>query len=448
MIPVKPDHGTFVLRGVIAVSILGLLGVFTGTVNAREEAFVLPDPVTLQEVLRIARANRTEIVAAHSRVEAARERVTVVSALEDPMLMPSVDHYPYDEMMGSGPEERAGGRYDWSIAIEQRFPLSRVRSHRRRGAEAEARRLEAEAERVLLDVELGAVESFLMLNERRRMLEVVARQIELAEQMVRVANARYASAGGGQTDVLRAEVEVARLKGQYRAAIAEERGMQAMFNANLGRAVGAPVPTLAPFQYPAALPLVMAMDDTPMDRPELRAGSAEIERAAAEIEVMRSMYSPMGLIRVGQASTMSEGDGAMLMVGISIPLWRDKLHSGVAEARAMERMARADLVAMRRMIESEAINARERVISAHETYLALRDEVVPRARMALEPALAGYSAGTNILATVIDAAQAQWSAEAELVMAETDLGLAWARLERALGRGRSSDGDGRYRHEK
>lgn len=434
MKPGKASGGIFIFPWFMAFSVLGLLCVFSGTTSAEAVALPLPDPLTLQEALRIARDNRTEIVAARAGAEAAHERTTVVSALEDPMLMPSVDHYPY-EMMDESPAEQSGGRYDWSIAIEQRFPLSRVRSHRRRGAEAEARRLEAEADRILLEVELGAVESFLMLNERRRMLEVIARQIELAEQMVKIANARYASARSGQADVLRAEVEVARLKGQYRAATAEERGMQAMFNASLGRAVTAPVPELAPFRYPALLPPVTVADDARMHRPELKAGSAEIERAAAEVEVMRSMYSPMGVIRVGQASTMAEGEGAMLMFSISIPLWRDKLRSGVAEARAMERMAHADYVAMRRMIEGEAINASERLSSARELYLALRDEVLPRARMALEPTLAGYAAGTGSLAAVIDAAQAQWSAEAELVMAETGLGLASARLKRALGFG-------------
>lgn len=435
MIPMKPGHRKFVPPGLVAVSMLVLLGVFTGTVKAQQEVFALPDPLTLQEVLRIARDNRAEIVAARAKVEAARERATVVSALEDPMLMPSIDHYPYKIMEEGMPGEQPGDRYDWSIAIEQRFPLSRVRGHRRRGAEAEARRFEAESDRVLLEVELGTIEAFLMLSERRRMLEVMARQIELAGQMVRTANARFSSARGGQTDVLRAEVEVARLQGQYRAGVAGERGAQAMFNASIGRAVDAPVPKLAIAAHAAMPPPLMAVsDEARAHRPELRAGAAEIERAAAEVEVMRSMYSPMGVIRLGQASTMAEGEGAMLMVGISIPIWRDKLRSGVAEARAMERMAHADFVAMRRMIESEAINAREEVMAARELYLSMRDEVVPRARMALEPAFAGYATGTTILATVIDAAQAQWSAEAELVMAETNLGLAWARLERATGR--------------
>jgi outer membrane protein, heavy metal efflux system len=417
------------------IALVCILLTFVKPLKAETEAFPLPEPMTLQETLRIARANRTEIVAARARVEAALERATVVSALEDPMLMPSIDHYPYKIMEEGMPGEQPGDRYDWSITIEQRFPLSRVRSHRRRGAEAEAQRLEADSDRVLLEVELGAIEAFLMLSERRRMLEVMTRQIELAEQMVRTANARYSSARGGQTDVLRAEVELARLQGQYRARVAEERGAQAMFNASLGRAVDAPVPKLATLASSEMPPPLMAVsDEARAHRPELRAGAAEIERAAAEVEVMRSMYYPMGVIRLGEASTMAEGEGAMLMVGLSIPLWRDKLRSGVSEARAMERMAHADFIAMRRMVESEAINAREDVIAARELYLSMRDEVVPRARMALEPALAAYSSGTTILATVIDAAQALWSAEAELVMAETNLGLAWARLERAVGR--------------
>ena len=41
----------------------------------------------------------------------------------------------------------------------------------------------------------------------------------------------------------------------------------------------------------------------------------------------------------------------MAMVGISLPIWRDKLHAGVAEAQAMRAMSEADLRAMTRMVE-------------------------------------------------------------------------------------------------
>ena len=62
----------------------------------------------------------------------------------------------------------------------------------------------------------------------------------------------------------------------------------------------------------------------------------------------------MALVRTGPSYTMAEGRGWMAMFGISLPIWRDKLHAGVAEAQAMRAMSEADLRAMTRMIEGDA----------------------------------------------------------------------------------------------
>jgi outer membrane protein TolC len=118
---------------------------------------------------------------------------------------------------------------------------------------------------------------------------------------------------------------------------------------------------------------------------------------------------------------------------VSIPLWGGKARAGVAEARAMASMAQADSEAMARMVEGQALGARERVVAARERQAALRDEVVPRARRAIEPMLAGYAAGQLPLVSVVEAAQALWMAQGDEVMAELELGLAWARLRRATG---------------
>ncbi len=146
---------------------------------------------------------------------------------------------------------------------------------------------------------------------------------------------------------------------------------------------------------------------------------------------MSSMYAPMAMVRTGPAYTMAEGKGWMLMVGFSIPLWRGKLRAGVAEANAMVSMATADLDAMRRMADGEARSARETVAAARERYLALRDEIVPRAEQAISPTLAAYTAGQVPLVSVIEAAQVLWMSQRDLVVARTELGTAWARLRRA-----------------
>lgn len=399
-----------------------------GLVRCMAWAAELPDPLRLEDVPRIAREQRAEIAAAQARARAAEQRPAIVSALEDPMLSPAIDHYPYEMMEGGG------RRYDWSLVVEQRFPLSGILGHRRRSAEAEAARLRAETGRVALDVELDAVTAFFMLFERRRMADVLDRQLELARQFVTATAARYAGGTGSQADILRAEVEVARLDAARQALAAEARAAEAMLNAALNRPAEVPVPQLVHPVLDAVAPPEEAVRRQALDRrPELQAGKTEIERARAEVEVMRAMYLPMGMVRIGQASTMAAGRGAMLMAGVSIPLWRERLRAGVGEARAMEDMARADWQGMQRMIEGEAAAARNQVVAARTRFMAFRDEVVPRAQRAVTPALANYAAGQGGLTAVIEAAQALWSAQGDLVMAETGLGLAWARLHRTTG---------------
>jgi outer membrane protein TolC len=232
---------------------------------------------------------------------------------------------------------------------------------------------------------------------------------------------------------LRAEVEVARLEAFARALVSEVRGAEAMLNTSLALDAESPVPQLASLAFAQPPPSWSAIKTALTSRPELVAGRAEIARAAADVEVMRDMFRPMATIRTGPSYTMAEGRGWMAMVGISLPIWRDKLHAGVAEAQAMRAMSQADLRAMTRIIEGDAAVAIHQLQATRDRQAALATDVLPRARMAIEPAVAGYTSGQLPLVSVIEAVQALWLVEADLIAADTELGLAWARLGRAIG---------------
>jgi outer membrane protein TolC len=380
----------------------------------------LPSPLRASDVAAAARARRAELAAARARAEAAAQRPALAAALDDPTVSVSLDHVPFDGMGVS-----------WSASIEQAFPLSGVRGHRRRAAEAGARRELAAADRVGRDVELGAVQAFWMLTQARAAAQIAAGQHALAEQLVAAATARYAATTGAQADVLRAQTERARWDAERRATAAEVRAAEVMLNTNLAREAGAPIPELDASVPEDEPPAGEAVARASGGRPELRAGRAELEQAEAEIRVMRSMYAPMAMVRTGPASTMADGPGWMLMVGVSVPLWRGKLRAGVAEATAMAAMAAADLEAMRRMAEGEARGAREAVVAARERYRALRDEIVPRSEQAVAPTLAAYAAGQVPLVSIVEAAQALRTSQRELAAARGELGIAWARLRRA-----------------
>jgi outer membrane protein TolC len=392
------------------------------TEGAGQQPSVLPSPLSLADVIRVAGERRDEIRAARARVLASEARPAIVSALDDPMISPSLDHLPF--MWGGA---------DVSVAIEQQIPLSGIRRHRRASALAEVDRLRADVNRTTLDVGVQAADAFLMLQEQRRITALVNEQIGFARDVVAAANARYGGGTSPQADVLRAEVEVARLEAVAMALGGEVRSAEAMLNASLALDSDLPVPELASLAFAQPIPSWTVIKTALTTRPELVAGRAEIARAEADVLVMRDMYRPMATIRTGPAYTMAEGRGWMAMVGVSLPIWRGKLRAGVAEAQAMRAMSEADLRAMTRMIEGEAAVAVNQLQSARDRQTALRSDVLPRARMVIEPAVAGYASGQLPLVSVIEAVQALWLVQSDLIAADTALGLAWARLGRAIG---------------
>jgi AcrB/AcrD/AcrF family/Outer membrane efflux protein len=110
--------------------------------------------------------------------------------------------------------------------------------------------LRADINRTTLDVGVQSAKAFLMLQERRRTATLVSEQIVFAREVVRAANARYAGATAPQSDLLRAEVEVARLEALARALVSEIRGAEAMLNTSLALAANGGTPPLRDSTHP------------------------------------------------------------------------------------------------------------------------------------------------------------------------------------------------------
>ncbi len=361
--------------------------------------------------------------AARFRTNAAAEHPKVVSALPDPMVMVSMDHLPFS-MMG----------VDGSVTVQQDFPLSGVLGARGREAEAQAARFRAEARRTELDVALEAVDDFYMLAERRSTRAVLDEQVAIVTQLTSVARAHLASGLGMQADVLRLDNERARLEADRNALVLETQAAEAMLNTSLARPTDAPVPELA---WPDDLSEPAPVDDLTRravaTRPELEAIRAERSRAIAEADVMGSMYYPMAFVRAGPSYSMLEGAGVMAMVGVSVPLWREKLGAGVSEAHAMESMASADLDAMQRMVTGRIASARALVVAARTRLVALQTDILPRARLVVDSATGSFGAGQGPMVAVLDATRDLRDVRMQEIMARAELGLAWTALRRETG---------------
>ncbi len=386
----------------------------------------LPSPLALRDVMRIARDRHPDVAGSTAEARAAAARPAIVGSLRDPSVNVTLEHLPF-------PVRGA----DVQGMVTQEFPLSRVLRHRRRGAEAEARRRRSEVTRTELDVALEAARAFFMLYELRRTAAVVEEQRLLARDLTQAAAARYGAAQGAAADVLRAESEAARLEAELVALRARVRGAEAMLGAALARDPRLAIPDLAPLEWSdpegSSRSLERVVERALDERPELSAGRATVARADAESRVMRSMYAPMAMVGVGGARTMAEGGGLMAMIGLTLPIYRARLRGGVSEARAMAAAARSELEATRLMVAGEAARARAEVEAARALLTALRTEVVPRSREAVDATIASYAAAQLPLVSALDAAQSLWSSQVALIEAEVALGLAQVRLERAIG---------------
>ncbi len=402
--------------GLLAVAACSLA---SGAARADE----LPSPLKPEAVIAYATAHRAEITAAKAKAAAAAEVPKQVRALPDPMVMLSVDHLPI----------KLDG-LNASFAVQQEFPLSGVLGDRERAAEAGAKQAAAQVGTAKLDVEYQALAAYLMVLEAQRMTAVLDDQVALAKQVAAVARARLAVSDVAGVDVLRAQLDVVRLEGERTALDTDRRAAASMLEAALGRPVTGEPPvcelTLPTADPPALADLVKKALE---HRPELAAMKASVAAASAEVDVMRSMYFPMAFVRAGGATTMSDGPGFMLMVGISVPLWRDKLGAGVAEAKAMETMAGADVSAMTKMIEGDVGAARQGVIAARTRLATVRDKVLPLSKSVLSLTIASYTAGQMLLISVLDAEKAVREARMDEVIAEVKAAAAWGRLGRAVG---------------
>jgi hypothetical protein len=83
------------LRNIRFSVLLALLVAGVPAPSVAQTARALPSPLRLVDVVRLASERRDEIEAARARMRAGEARPTIVSALADPMISPSLDHLPF-----------------------------------------------------------------------------------------------------------------------------------------------------------------------------------------------------------------------------------------------------------------------------------------------------------------------------------------------------------------
>lgn len=394
------------------------------------------------------------IRAARARVDAARAAIGPAGTLPDPMLTLGITNFPVSE---PGFEDLMTMKM---VGVGQMVPYPGKLALRRRVTERELAAAEARLEAARLTVVEQVRAAYYELAFLHRVNEIIARNQSLLTNFVRVTESRYGVGTGGQPDVLKARVELARLAEEAVAITEHERATLARLNAALSRPSETPVeaPHVPGRIARAAVaddarrirfsstalgaraadsplpPLTEVQERAVLRNPEILAHEAMIERAAVQVALARKEHLPDFDVSLQYSQRTGRTDMVSAMVAIPLPLRRDQRQD------LLVREAEARLAALEAERQQRVDELRAEVAVVHgdlereRAQLALFvTSILPLGRAALESATAGFQVGRVDFLTLLEHQATLYDYETQYHRAISDFATGLAALESAVG---------------
>ena len=393
--------------------------------------------VTLDSLIATALATHPSIAAARQKVAAAQHRVPQATALEDPMV--GNTFWPiHDQAL-----QTAGGRVGHQFALTQKLPWPAKLSARGAVAIREIQIASAEIARTELEITEAVRLAYYELWLASELIRIVEENSERVEDLIAVSEARYRT-GGSQQDVLRAEIEGDRLEDQ-RIAL---RRQQEQARADLGALVRQPLQymptTVDELNLDEAKPeLDLLVAQAEQSNPMLQGLAAEIARDRAKESLACLQQYPDFQLGLGYSiindnhdvlSGVANGhDNINFTVGVTLPIWRDKINAGIREAAHQRSSTTLRLDAERDRVRGTLRRQVAAAYAAIEQLELFRDRLIPRTEQTLQIATADYQGKKADFTDLIATYRELLSLQVQVARAQANLASTLAQIERIAG---------------
>ena len=428
----------FCVKRIIAFAIIALSPAFGRAANAQS-------PLHLSDVYRLVRENNPRLHAAAALVNARKALEPAAALPPDPQVEVGAMNLSVPGLSANMPTSMAP-----SIQVMQMLPLFGKLGLNGKIAGQETARAIADANEAWWEVRAEAAMAYFEVLQADREIAVMNETAQLLEDFRRVSQAMYSAGQGKQADVLRAGVEVARMRAEIRRMQAMRAAAATRLNASMNIAADAPI---ASPQLPA-LPLDIPSIDTlrgwaEANRPMLARGRTEVEQAQSRASLARKELWPdltvgvqYGQRRVAGA-LMDDGMTAdpttermgSIMLGFSVPLFAGKRQLKMREeAEAMRQMAQSDLARMRAQVDARIVELTAE-LERNRTLIDLyKTDVLPQADANVKSAFSSYRVGQVDFMTLVDAQMTANQYKQELAALVAGYGAGIAELEMTIGR--------------
>jgi outer membrane protein, heavy metal efflux system len=376
---------------------------------------VLTPDSSLSNYLAYALLNSPGVEAAYDDWSAAVENITVTRSLPDPQITFQSDIADIVKTVMPG--------------FMQEFPGPGKLRARAAVATAESRSKYFAFENAALQTAFNLKQAYYQLYFLDDQLRISRETLSLLDNLEQIARAQNEVGKATLQDVLRAQIERARVQTDIANLKDSRRPMLAAFKAALGMTKDQPNPPV-----PARLEITTINPDSDellriafARNPQLKAMEADVRAAEAEITVAYKSRVPdfsLGLMADAKATpTMFRP-----LAGMTLPIWRDKTAAEIAQAQANELAAQARLSAAQIQL---TVDFAEQVFAYREigrNLALLENQLIPKARQSLEIAQAGYLAGTIDFFNLMDTERTLLNFELSAVEARTQREIVLSKL--------------------
>lgn len=355
-----------------------------------------PPQESLDELIREAMVSNQDIASLEEKAHALRAEAPFAGSLKDPvvgfaLLNLPVDSFAFDEQPMTQKQ----------ISLSQQVPWFGKLSLAQQGAELMATEQEAMVKAMRLSVARQLKDAWYELGFVERSLEINGRLREIVQQMVEVAETRYATGEGLQQDILNGQVQLSELIDRDVTLAAVKRRLQDTIGGLLNREdifVGS--------SGHLALPDLVMLDKENLTaqmlklNPLISARRAAVMKAEIDVQLAEKDYMPdMNFtVAYGQRDDLANGQDSpdFFSAGVSftVPLWQNtRQDSKLAGAKKRLSSARKSLQALQKSLPHKVDSVVAEINSAEESKGLYTDAISIQVEQWADSSLAAYAVG-------------------------------------------------------
>ncbi|MBF8249095.1 MAG: hypothetical protein HW374_1895 [Bacteroidetes bacterium] len=383
----------------------------------------------LQFLVIEALTRNPEVAAATIQMRVAERRIPQASALDDPQLI-----FKLMEIPGTNFNQATYANVELMQMI--RFPTKL--SKQRDIAVVQAEHAHHDHIEKELEIVARLKSIYAMLQYARAALVLNQENQKLLEQIQSVATTQYSVGKASQQEVLKASVELAKLRAEEASLQQEVITAESMMKALLNRPATAPIGELEILPVePLRQPLDTLLHYAAVNRPMLIHDSLTVVESGLNLDLMQQEYLPdlKFSVEYVRMPVVMENRWSF-NAGITIPFapWTlSKASSRVEEAEAQTLVQQSNLQWSRRMVDALIREAYAKVKAAEFEVNTYEKTILPQSEQSVRAQLTEYQTGKTAFIMLLDSYRMLRMSKTDAAMARMKHTRALATLERNVG---------------